>query len=382
MRPGGNLLSGRARTRVVALVSCVLLAAVAVGVVRASTSGSGAGSAPRAGRSEVRGGAGLCPQQFGSFSAGHWPPGCWRPYGPSSPFNTPIPPHPRLSGESSAIIRYMRTHRWTLQTDRSGRFTLDAGGSRPVYWATSSDPLVKVSCRGGYPCQRGIELRIPAGAKPEDQSDGHMTVVEQAEGREWDFWRASMPRRGRMTVSAGGSVPIGPNSGTGLGGVAEAADLGLLGGLMRAPELAAGRVEHALVLDVPCVQYSDVWPSPSWASGDTICPRHGAGPRYASLLQLDMSAPEIAATGAPAWQQALMSAMARYGIYVVDTSGLGEREMSLLTEDDQSFKSFHVPGEMSSFVRAISGGAEQVGGAPIDVARLRVIAPCVPRGTC
>jgi hypothetical protein len=191
-----------------------------------------------------------CTPEFGSFSIGHWPPACWHPYGPSSPFNTPIPANPTLAPESAAIVKYIKRHHWLFQNE-GGNFDIHAHGSRPVYWAQSTDPLIKVSCTGGYPCNPGTVLRIPAGAQPEDEWDEHMTVVEQAEGLEYDFWRASKPEKGEMTASSEGSIPIGAGSGTGLGGVAEAADLGLLGGLIRAPELAAGNIEHALGIITP-----------------------------------------------------------------------------------------------------------------------------------
>lgn len=323
-----------------------------------------------------------CAHLFGSFSVGHWPPACWRPYGPRSPFNVPIPRNPRLAPDSQAIAAYMRSRDWSFEADGSGNFILDNGGSRPVYWSQSSDPLVKVICHESSSCPHDLQIHIPQGAQPENQWDGHMTVVDQARGVEWDFWRASAPKDGEMTVSAARGIPIGVESGTGLGGAAEAADLGLLGGLIRAPELAAGRIEHALAITAECVQSHDVWPSPAWGRGDLVCPANGAGPHFGSLLQLNMSEAEIAATRAPAWQQTIMLAMARYGIYVVDTNGsLGDREMSLLVEDDQSFTSFGYPGQMSSFIESRTR-ANQLVGVPIDTARLRVIAPCVPRRTC
>src|SRR5271169_2541508 len=176
-----------------------------------------------------------CWQQFGSFSVGHWPPACWRPYGSRSPFNTPIPSNPRLSPESTAIINYMLVHHWSFEGDHFGNLTADSGGSRPVYWSQSTDPLVKVICGGRDSCRRGMRLHIPRGAQPEHQSDGHITVVDQTSGSEYDFWQASTPEHGVMTVSAGNRIPIGAGTGTGLGGGAEAADLGLLGGLIRAP---------------------------------------------------------------------------------------------------------------------------------------------------
>jgi hypothetical protein len=94
-----------------------------------------------------------------------------------------------------------------------------------------------------------------------------------------------------------------------------------------------------------------------------------------------MSEAEIAGTGAPAWQQAIMRAMAKYGIYVVDTSGRRERDIDLIKEDDQTFTSFGDTGQMSSFMRSVSGSDEIVG-VPIEVTKLRVINSCVPEGTC
>jgi hypothetical protein len=225
-----------------------------------------------------------------------------------------------------------------------------------------------------------MRLRIPAGAQPDNNWDGHMTVVDQSRGLEYDFWRAAGPSAGTLTVSSGNSIPIGPNSGTGIGGVAEAANLGLLGGLIRAPELNAGRIDHAIAVTMPCVQRTDVWPSPSWGTGDAVCPQYGAGPHFANLLQLNMSDQAIARSRAPRWQKAIMTAMAHYGMYVVDTSGLSN-QMSLVEQADPLMASFRRAGPLARFVRSL-GGSTIAAGAPIDIARLRVIAPCVPERTC
>ena len=324
--------------------------------------------------------AGQCPQLFGSFSLGNWPPACWRPYGPSSPFNTPIHADPRLAPESAAIVAYMRSRGWSFEGDRSHRLTIDTGGSRPVYWARNSDPQVALRCHGEPSCRAIKHLHIPAGAQPQNESDGHMTVVDQSAGREYDFWQASVPRKGAMTASAASSIPIGADFGTGLGGHAEAANLGLLGGLIRAPELAAGRIEHALATTAECVQSRDVWPASG--RGDAVCSGRRRGPHFGSLLQLNMSDAEIASSGAPSWQLTIMTAMAHYGIYVVDTNGGGNREMSLLNEDDQSVTSFGFPGQMRRFVASVAHGGSQATGIPIDISKFRVIAPCVPRRTC
>jgi hypothetical protein len=320
-----------------------------------------------------------CPERFGSYAPGNWPAACWRPYGNRSPFNVPIPANPRVSRESSAIVSFMLSRHWGFQSQH-GSFIIWPGGSRPVYWARASDPVVSVSCRNNRECAGVSRLHMPAGATADRNSDGHLTVVDQSSHTEYDFWQASGPYHGVLSASAASAIPIGPGAGTGLGGRAEAADLGLLGGLLRGQELSAGRINHALVTTVECVQWRDVWPSPAYGHGDMICPG-GAGPHLGSLLQLNMSAAEIAATHAPAWQRAVMSAMARYGVYVVDTNGSNDPEMDLVEESDQSYTSFGVAGALQSFVRSTgSGGGAQ--GVPIDASRLRVIEPCVKQGRC
>lgn len=72
-----------------------------------------------------------CQPEFGSFAAGHWPAGCWRPYAPASPFNTPIPAHPRLAPDASAIAGYIVSQHWTFAREHHGDFALEATGSRP-----------------------------------------------------------------------------------------------------------------------------------------------------------------------------------------------------------------------------------------------------------
>jgi hypothetical protein len=320
-----------------------------------------------------------CPQLFGSFGVGRWPPACWRPYGSRSPFNAPIPINARVSPESDAIVNYITTHHWAFNPDRRGNFTIDDRGSRPVYWSNRNDPVVTVRCTGSYSCERNLRVHIPPGARPEQQSDAHMTVIDQAVGREYDFWRASAPEHGVITVSAGNSIPIGAGIGTGIGAVGEAANLGLAGGLIRGAELMRGRIDHALVTTVACVQARDVWPASG--HGDALCPGGDPGPHFGTLLQLAMSKAQIAATNAPPWQRAVMTAMARYGVYVVDTNAPGDTELSLISEDDLSYTAFGYPGALSRFVGAM-GGDGSVAGVPIPVSRLRVIMPCVPRRIC
>ena len=71
------------------------------------------------------------------------------------------------------------------------------------------------------------------------------------------------------------------------------------------------------------------------------------------LLQLNMTPGQIAASGAPAWQQAIMRAMARYGMYINDTNGGADNQgLELDTQDDESFTSLGEPPQMADAVQS------------------------------
>jgi hypothetical protein len=46
-----------------------------------------------------------CSAAYPNFGVGNWPPGCWRPYADTSPFNVPIPPNPKLNPRSAQIVK-------------------------------------------------------------------------------------------------------------------------------------------------------------------------------------------------------------------------------------------------------------------------------------
>lgn len=70
-----------------------------------------------------------------------------------------------------------------------------------------------------------------------------------------------------------------------------------------------------------------------------------------------MSDTQISATGAPAWQQAVMWAMAHYGMNIVDTNGPGDDTIAPVYEHDRSFTSFDRVGPLARFFRRAGGAS-------------------------
>ncbi|MBV9819961.1 MAG: hypothetical protein JOZ07_16640 [Solirubrobacterales bacterium] len=345
--------------------------------------------------------SGSCAGQFGSFGpAGA--PACWLPYGDESPFNRQLPANPTVSVNSDAQIANLQSNDVQFEGGGSSFALTTDGGRDAVYYARPSDPVVTLHCTyhwGPGTCQGsdgvdidGKQIKIPAGAQPAPGSDAHMTIVDQADGLEYDFEHASWGSSGVLDVWSGSESSIGGDSGTGLGAGATAAGFATLAGLITAPELASGHIDHALVVSVPCV--SGVVAPASRPNG-LDCNQMGhyddadSAPALGSLLQLDMSDAQIAASGAPAWEQTIMTAMAHYGMYINDTSGDGAgNAISIESQSDMSYTSLGQPPLMRNFMRQAGGTyyaplrREILTGHFLSLGHFRVISPCFAADTC
>ncbi len=201
---------------------------------------------------------------WGTFdSVGHvWPGGCWRPFADTSPFNEPLPAAPRIHGNSDALVA-------KLLASGKGPGHVIAGGpssddyQHPVVYSKSTDPEYTIHCTV-YACDdlEGKRVRIPVGARPAGGTDGHLAVVDQSSGFAYDFWRSDTPSGsgGTLNVSSGGVSRVDASGsgmsldldGDGSVGEATAARFSLLAGIIRAEELAAGKIDHALFITIPC----------------------------------------------------------------------------------------------------------------------------------
>ncbi len=360
-----------------------LALAVAAGVALAAPSGSDVEDGGRSAGCERATGLG-----------GGWPAACWRPFDAASPFNTPLPARPRIAPRSREIVRALLRHSdrpLDIEAHEDGR------GGEPTYWSTRADPLFRISCtRGWGRCPlEGSRIRIPAGARPEggrgsDVEDAHMTIVDRRRGRIYELWqvrRDELPATGgRLRVSWAGITSLHGSGADGLGS-ATAARFSSLAGRVRAEEMAAGRVDHALFVVLPCDNGRYVYPA---RKSGARCRGWSGAPPMGARLQLGYSDAEIAALRVPAWKRTLLRAMARYGMFFGDTGTPG-----LFTLERETGLQYTVAGRRDrwlDFARSNGfwrwegdgDGAVYIGdlASGVDWSRLRVIAPCVSRGRC
>jgi hypothetical protein len=185
--------------------------------------------------------------------------------------------------------------------------------SHPIVRATDSDPLASVT-RTGYPTQY---YRIPTTARPAAGTDKHLHVVEPNGRWVHESWNTSGTS---PTYTTGYHVLTdlhGP--GVGQGGV-RAYGGSAIGGLIRAWELDAGVIPHALALAVTGDQLrtGPVWPATS-QDGNASTTYHGNLP-MGSYVAIPPWV-DIDTLGLRAGARLVAKALQDYGAYVVDRAG-------------------------------------------------------------
>jgi hypothetical protein len=326
---------------------------------------------------------------------------CWQPFAAGlfngGPFNYQLSSTPALAPNSAAVASHMSSNNWTFGYPGYQGFMLGPG-SRPVFFAKSSDPTMKIiclntfgpgSCTGANGVKIGGQtINVPAGLQPENGTDAHLTVVETATGQEYDFWDASISG---STISAGSGSVVNTNTGTGLWAQGDAANFALTAGLLRPSELASGVINHALVVSVPCtnangsnVGYS--YPaSGGWgeACGDYWNESGNGAPMLGQQLRLNMTDAQIAASGAPAWQQTIMTAMAHYGAYIEDTDGSWNSGINIITQDSESWTDLGQPDQWAALAQQYGTANGMLSSnVPIPVSQLQVVSACVSLARC
>jgi hypothetical protein len=255
----------------------------------------------------------------------------------------------------------------------------------PIYYPDANDPIFEVHCTESWgTCEvEGLHVRIPDAARAAGGHDGHMTVVDQASGWEYDLWQVtSKPRGGgRLLTSWGGRTRI---DGDGLGSDATAAHFGLLAGSIRAEEMQRGQIDHALFMLVRCDSGKAVYP----ASGlGAACSDRKDAPSEGTRFQLDLSDAQIGALKMPDWKKTILRAMSDYGLYVGDTTG--GTPWNIWFESGSTYTSFGKVDPMITFARQAGIPRSSDGkyyfdwGSGINWRQhLKVVHPCEAQRSC
>ena len=269
--------------------------------------------------------------------------------------NRLVAKRPAVHPRSDAIVARMRALGGVKPLEAYPDASRSADFYHPFYFSRPGDPVYTIRSSEPWHCDiDGERVRIPRGARPAQGSDRHMAVIDQDAGLEYDMWhvqRARLPAGGgTIRVGCGGVGSFDDASDPITG--ATAAGWGLLAGVIRSDELAAGEIDHALFATVACSSGRAVAPASRASGGAECAERHRDAPSIGQRLWLDMSESEIDELDAPAWRKAVLRALARYGAYVGDTGG-GANALGFQLESDETYRSFGAEARGAALARRL-----------------------------
>jgi hypothetical protein len=154
---------------------------------------------------------------------------------------------------------------------------------------------------------------MPAHAAPDPRGDGHIAVIDQSSGCEYDFWQARQ-RDGRWRASWGNALPLGGSGIYPEGLSARGSGFALLAGLIQPGELRNGRIDHALVWSY--AEPAAGGPVRPASESDGVSRRPNAIPEGA-LVQLD-PALDLGTLSLAPYERTIARALQEYGAYLAD----------------------------------------------------------------
>lgn len=243
-------------------------------------------------------------------SAASTPP---RLFSKQSPWNTPLPARVKIDPNSGQMVAHL------LAAGRAKGFAVaHRTWTRSVYFSSAKTPRVRVTFTAPW---RGAEalagVPIPVGAKPDPSEDGHLAVIDRAEGCEYDFFGARRTN-GRWLAEWGNSIRLDSTGVYGpRGSAANASGFALTAGLIFPAELQAGVIRHALFFAYPYTRSGGPVPPAPTSDGRTNAT--WAIPEGARL-QLD-PALDLSRFKLQPWQLVIARALQRYGMILGDTGG-------------------------------------------------------------
>ena len=278
----------------------------------------------------------------------------------------------------------------------------EGGGSIPVYLASTSDPVVTVSCTS-YCQSRSVSIHVPSQARPAPAicpGDCLMGVI-QADGTEYAMYGMNPAYSGGSTITAVGlaytsvvsSNGVDPNGesfaypGNGGGDVGNGSMFAAMADSITVAELNAGVIPHVLHWNVACGT-GQVFPG----STNDQCSQFGySGPPAGSRFQLTLTDAQINALSAAPWEKTILRALHDYGaIADVTCPRLCGDRINLYTESQEQYSAYGTTWPVSAFNWASPSNNGGIGSVPTHwqpagvnwSTMLRILDPCYSMETC
>ena len=188
----------------------------------------------------------------------------------------------------------------------------------PVYHADSSTPRTSVSLTASWaPAHVMSGVPIPSNVAPDPSGDGHMAIIDNSSGCEYDFWQAVHNADGSWSAGWANAIST---TGSGVfpkGLSARGSGFALGAGLILPSEMATGVISHALVFSYNYTKAGGPVSPATESDGRTTS--SGAIPEGARV-RLDPTL-DLNSLGLSSWQKTIAKALQQYGMILGDSGG-------------------------------------------------------------
>jgi hypothetical protein len=250
-----------------------------------------------------------------------------RLFAPTSVWNRPLADDEKLDPASTTLTNTFRDIVAADLKARIGPWIQTTDSSTPLYEVPANQPTTRVQLdRGAWATTLQAALArvpIPAGARPADGPDRHMTIWQPSTDRLWELWKAHRETDGWHADYGGAIRNVSDSPGyytreSWPGALrqwgASATSLPVIGGTMLIRELQAGTIPHALAVAVPAARAREyTWPAQrtDGTDSDPAAIPEGAHFRLDPSLDID-------SLGLPPVTRMMAKAAQRYGMIVRD----------------------------------------------------------------
>ncbi len=166
-----------------------------------------------------------------------------RIFSESSPFNIKIPENVAIDSFSESYVNAITDSFTDMLVVALGNWSV------PIFFADSSTTSYDVNITDpnwGF-IMDGVP--IPDNAAPDPEEDGHMCIIDNSSGIEYDFWQAEK-QGNTWSASWGNNISIYSTGTYPWGAGARASGFALTAGLILPKEFEQGIIDHALVFSL------------------------------------------------------------------------------------------------------------------------------------
>jgi hypothetical protein len=289
-----------------------------------------------------------------------------RPFSPDSFWNSPLPDNVAVDGSSAALVAAF-DQQWQTFYGSVGLNIDEYGVS--VYVAPPGARTFAVStpaeCAHDQSLQRQLTaVPIPDGARPAPGGDHSLVIWQPSTDQAWELWQARRAADGSWSACWGGRIQhVSRSDGVfpypyGL----SASGLSYLAGSIKAWELRAGDIRHAIAVNVVQTAAGVQVPPANRNDGNSVdADAIPEGTRFRLDPSIDVDALGLSPVGV-----IVARALQRYGMIVTDTAGA----VVLMAESTAPYRATGLPSPYAGLFHGQSTYAV-LNGIPWD--RLQVV---------